>query len=265
MPELWAVASNCLLNNQYNVRTNRSFRVTKPSSSNEVAIQRDYYGRTSAHYDEMHVKTDGEHDFALAFMLSMIDFLDIHSLLDIGSGTGRALLKVRDARPQLKVVGVEPSPELRSIGHSKGLSDSQLINGDAQQLDYPNGAFDLVCEFAALHHIPDPARAVSEMLRVASKAVFISDSNNFGQGGFLSRTMKQVLWSLKLWPVADFVKTRGKGYLISEGDGLAYSYSVFSDYSQISASCKSVHILNTAPAGKNPYRSASHVALLGIK
>jgi hypothetical protein len=103
------------------------------------------------------------------------------------------------------------------------------------------------------------------MLRVASKAVFISDSNNFGQGGFLGRTVKQTLRSLRLWPLADFVKTRGKGYLISEGDGLAYSYSVFSNYEQISASCQSVHVLNTVPAGKNPYRSASHVALLGIK
>ena len=52
---------------------------------------------------------------------------------------------------------------------------------------------------------------------------------------------------------------------ISEGDGLAYSYSVFNDYGQIRAQCSSVHLVNLLDAGVNPYRTATHVALLGIK
>ncbi len=201
----------------------------------------------------------------LRFMLSMIGFIEIRSVLDIGSGTGRALLELRRACPDLRILGIEPSPELREIGYSKGLSEAELVDGDAQQLVFEDGAFDLVCEFGALHHIPKPQRAVSEMLRVASKAIFISDCNNFGQGGLLIRTVKQTLRALGLWPVADFLKTRGKGYLVSEGDGLAYSYSIFSDYRQISRRCKRVHLLNTRPAGVNLYRSAATVALLGIK
>lgn len=235
------------------------------AASAEVAIQRNYYGQTADRYDGMHVNTKGEHDFALAFMLSMIRFLDIRSVLDIGSGTGRALLQIRNSFPDLQVVGVEPSQELRNIGYAKGCSEAELVDGDAQRLDYGDGAFDLVCEFGALHHIPDPARAVSEMLRVASKAVFISDSNNFGQGGLLNRTIKQSLRAMKLWGLADFVKTRGKGYSISEGDGLAYSYSVFDDYPRIRRRCRGVHLLNTTPSDINLYRTATHVALLGIK
>jgi len=233
--------------------------------SEEVLIQRSYYRDTANRYDELHLADKGEHDFALAFMLSMIEFLDIRSILDIGSGTGRALLKVKSAYPDLPICGIEPSLELRSMGYAKGLTERELVDGDAQQLNYPDGAFDLVSEFAALHHIPDPGKAVSEMLRVASKAIFISDSNNFGQGGLLSRIAKQTLRSLRLWKIAVFAKTRGKGYLISESDGLAYSYSVFTDYPQISRSCKSVHLLNTVPAEMNLYRSAGFVALLGIK
>jgi hypothetical protein len=30
-----------------------------------------------------------------------------------------------------------------------------------------------------------------------------------------------------LWPAFDFVRTRGRGYMVSEGDGVFYSYSVF--------------------------------------
>ena len=233
--------------------------------NDEIAFQRDYYRKTANRYDDMHVNSVGEHDFALAFMLSMIDFFSIDSMLDIGSGTGRALLRAKTVYHNLKVLGIEPSLELRELGHAKGLSQNELIDGDAQKLEFSDGAFDLVCEFGALHHIPDPSKAVSEMLRVARKAVFISDANNFGQGGFVSRTVKQTLRSLRLWKVADFVKTRGKGYTVSEGDGLAYSYSVFSDYPEISRHCKSVHLLNTLPAGMNLYRSAPHIALLGVK
>jgi ubiquinone/menaquinone biosynthesis C-methylase UbiE len=231
----------------------------------EVQVQRDYYKRTADQYDQIHVTGEGEHDFALAFMVSMISFLQIRSILDIGSGTGRALTSLKKALPNCKIVGLEPSAELRGIGYEKGLASEELIDGDAQKIQFPDGSFDLVSEFGSLHHIPNPSKAVAEMLRVASKAIFISDSNNFGQGSTIGRLLKQAINSVGLWKVADFIKTRGRGYTISEGDGLAYSYSVFDDYETIENRCRSVHILNTVPAGVNPYRTASHVALLGIK
>jgi ubiquinone/menaquinone biosynthesis C-methylase UbiE len=195
----------------------------------------------------------------------MVGYLGVRSVLDIGSGTGRGILQVKSSYPGLKVIGIEPSEALRQVGYAKGLSQQELIDGDAQQLDFADGEFDLVCEFGALHHMPDPQKAVSEMLRVAGKAIFISDGNNFGQGGVAGRTAKQLLRSLHLWGVADFIKTRGRGYSISELDGLFYSYSVFSDYPQISRACKSVHIMNSTAAGMNLYRTATHIALLGIK
>jgi SAM-dependent methyltransferase len=233
--------------------------------NDSVSLQRDYYRQTAERYDSMHVDQHDEHAFALAFMVSMVAFLDIGSVLDIGSGTGRALLGVRGAHRDVRVCGIEPSPDLRKIGHDKGLNTVELIDGDAQAIAFPDGSFDLVCEFGALHHIPDPAKAVREMLRVSRKAIFISDCNNFGQGSRGARLLKQTIARLGLWKAADFIKTRGKGFTISEGDGLAYSYSVFNDYGQIARGCKSVHVLNTTPGGVNPYRSASHVALLGLK
>jgi ubiquinone/menaquinone biosynthesis C-methylase UbiE len=233
--------------------------------SDEIAIQREYYAATAHKYDEMHGEERDEHGFALAYMVAAVRHFGISSILDIGSGTGRALLSLKAEIPSIKVVGVEPSSELRNIGYAKGLSTSELVDGDAMALAFADGSFDLVCEFAALHHMPRPAAAVSEMLRVARKAIFISDSNNFGQGRKLSRLLKQAINSVGLWPLADLLKTRGKGYTTSEGDGLAYSYSVFNDYKQIAAKCRSVHMLNTLNAGPNLYRTAGHIALLGLK
>jgi SAM-dependent methyltransferase len=230
-----------------------------------VDIQRAYYAATADNYDAAHVHVDDEHGFALRFLISVAGHLGIRSILDIGSGTGRGLLTIKANLPDVAVLGVEPSPELRKIGRSKSLSEEELIDGDAMNLAFDDGSFDLVCEFGALHHIPNPSRAVAEMLRVSHQAIFISDCNNFGQGSGPLRLMKQIVKGVGLWPAAYFLKTRGKGYLISEGDGLAYSYSVFDDYKQIAACCKSVHMLNTSHGGPNLYRSASHVALLGLK
>jgi ubiquinone/menaquinone biosynthesis C-methylase UbiE len=240
-------------------------RHSDATSQDAVRIQRAYYAETAHRYDDMHVNEDDEHSFALRFMISTLTHLGVRSVLDIGCGTGRGLLKIKQYLPHIDVVGIEPSAELRQIGHANGLSEAELIDGNGEALVFADASVDLVCEFGALHHIPRPAQAVAEMLRVARKAIFISDSNNFGQGGRLGRLSKQVFNTARLWPLVDWIKTKGKGYTISEGDGLAYSYSVFNDYKQVRAKCKSIHLLSTSDSGPNLYRTSTHVALLGIK
>jgi ubiquinone/menaquinone biosynthesis C-methylase UbiE len=231
----------------------------------EAEVQRRYYAHTASDYDAMHVDEKDEHLLALSFMVGLLDYLEVRSILDIGSGTGRAVRYVKQHRPDVRIVGIEPVAELRAIGYAKGLSTKELIEGDATKLCFDTADFDLVCEFGVLHHVRRPEVVVAEMLRVAKKAVFISDSNNFGQGSSLSRACKQMLNALGLWKVANLLKTRGRGYTISEGDGLGYSYSVFNDFRKLKSQCGTIHLLNTRDGNINPYRSASHVALLGIK
>lgn len=231
---------------------------------NEAAIQRAYYEDTAKDYDAMHLG-DPEHQFSLAFMIGQLDHLRVGSVLDIGSGTGRVLRELAGARPDLRVMGLEPSDALREVAYGHGVPREALVGGVGEHLPFADGEFDLVCEFGMLHHVPKPELVVAEMLRVAKRAVFISDSNNFGQGRPVARMVKQALNALRLWPLANLVKTRGRGYSITEGDGLAYSYSVFSNYEQIRAACASVHCFNTIDAGPNLYRTAGHVGLLGVK
>lgn len=234
---------------------------------NEIEAQQRYYAETAAQYDEMHVDKKVPHTLALSFLVGVLDYLDVKSILDIGSGTGRAICYLKKNRPDIRIVGIEPVDELRKIAYAKGMSEEDLIAGDATKLQFATAEFDLVCEFGILHHIAKPEIAVAEMLRVANKAIFISDTNNFGEGSLISRSIKQGLDFLGLWKVADLIKTGGKGYRISEGDGLSYSYSVFDNYKQIKNQCEGIHVLNTqTPSrGINPYRNARNVALLGIK
>jgi ubiquinone/menaquinone biosynthesis C-methylase UbiE len=232
----------------------------------EIQQQRDYYTETANQYDQWHANSHHEEHFlALSFLAASLDYLKVRSVLDIGSGTGRVISYIKQHSPQVRVMGVEPVKELREVGYAQGISRDELVDGDATKLPYDAAEFDLVCGFGVLHHIRKPELAVSEMLRISGKAIFISDANNFGQGSFLSRFVKQTIHFLKLWSLAKTMQTRGKNYTVSESDGVAYSYSVFNNFKQIKARCKSVHLLNTKDAHFNLYRTASHVALLGIK
>jgi ubiquinone/menaquinone biosynthesis C-methylase UbiE len=227
-------------------------------------LQRAYYASTAVTYDDAHIQAS-EHRLGLQLMLATIRHYEFGSVLDVGSGTGRALIFIKRELPTVTVVGIEPSAELRAIGHQKGLTADELREGDALRLPFDDQSFDLVCEFSALHHIAQPARAVSEMLRVAKRGIFISDTNNFGQGGPVVRSIKQAINAAGLWSIADWIKTGGRGYSVSEGDGVAYSYSVFNDWPQIRQHCRIVHVVNTDGAGINPYRTAAHVAVVGLK
>lgn len=227
-------------------------------------LQRAYYEQTARGYDAAHIDEGDEHYFALGFLLGSIVYLKAESLLDVGAGTGRGLAYLKQHAPELKVRGIEPVGALREMAYAKGIPRDELTDGDGMSLAFPSGSFDVVCAFGVLHHVKDHRRVVEEMLRVARKAILISDGNNFGQGRPAVRLIKQALHAAHLWPLANLIKTRGKGYSITEGDGLAYSYSVFDDYPLIQQSCSRVHLLNTTVAGIDPYRSAPHVALLGI-
>lgn len=225
-----------------------------------VQLQQEYYARTFQDYNRLHLRLDDEHHLALSWMVAFVDSMQCTSVLDVGSGTGRALAFLRDVRPNLSVVGVEPSPELRSVGHSDGIPSDQLIHGDANRLNFPDESVDIVCEFGVLHHLAKPRAAIAEMLRVARVGVFISDDNHFGNSPF-----KRALAAMGLWTLAYWVKSHGKGYRITEGDGLAYPYSVFDDLDLLNAACASVHCLNTRGRGPDLRAGATHVAVFGVK
>ncbi len=226
-----------------------------------VSIQRKYYTDTAVAYDGMHVSGIDEHFLALSWLSALIRLYQFSSLLDVGSGTGRCLRFLKKEGLPITLTGVEPVLALREIGRQKGLSDTELVEGDALALPFADRTIDVVCAFGVLHHIEDHAKAVSEMCRVARRAVFISDSNNFGQGGPVARAVKQAIHAAGLWRTFDLVRTKGKGYHYSEGDGVFYSYSVFNDIPVVRRRFSDLHFMSTRPSDAHLYRTAPHLAL----
>lgn len=233
-----------------------------------IQIQSKYYAETAKNYDDLHVIShhDFEHEVSLNLLSSFINLYNIKSILDVGAGTGRTIQYILENHPEVKIVGIEPVKELREIAYKvKEIPKEILIDGNGNQISFEENSFDLVCEFGVLHHVAHPARVIDQMFKVARLGIFISDSNNFGQGSFIKRSLKQGLNFFGLWRFYNYVSTGGRIYKFSEGDGIYYSYSVFDNYKQIKKYCKIVHLTNTIDGQKNLYRTASHLCLFGLK
>jgi len=213
--------------------------------TDEVRRQRGYYEESAAQYDASHASRFDEHIFALEFLLSFLNVVQAQSVIDVGSGTGRALMFLRERRPELLIKGIEPIEQLRAQAYQKGLPQSILDEGTALDMQIADDSFDICTEFGVLHHIRDHERAVREMCRVARRGVLLSDANNWGQGGHSTRWLKVLIRTFGLWRSFELLRTGGKGYHFSEGDGIYYSYSVLSSIRILKEKFRYVHILNS--------------------
>jgi ubiquinone/menaquinone biosynthesis C-methylase UbiE len=238
----------------------------RPKADEDQAL---YYAKTASAYSAMHDSTtEHEHYRALAFIQMACDMLDLKTLLDVGSGTGRGvrflLERGRDAR------GIEPVSALIAEAEKSGIPKGRLVEGSGYALPFQDHSFDAVLECGVLHHVANPSLVISEMMRVSRKAIFLSDNNRFGQGTTMARVVKLALYKLGLWNVAMFLQTKGKMYKFSEGDGIYYSYSVFESYNQLYEWADKIWIIPTASTKPeksllHPLTTSSHVLLCALK
>ena len=238
--------------------------------TDEKRIQQQYYAETAHQYDDLHLDLNDAHHDALGLLTGILPALGIKSILDVGSGTGRSVKYFIEQRPELLVRGIEPVAELRQQATIRnGIPPDVIIEGSGESLPFPSESFDAVCEFGMLHHVRRPDAVVSEMMRVAKRAVIISDSNRFGQGSTPARLFKLLTHTLGLWPVVDLVKTRGRGYSWSPGDGVYYSYSVYDSLPLLENWTDKINVLAVGPncrAGKlGPLLGAPQVLLIATK
>jgi SAM-dependent methyltransferase len=85
-------------------------------------------------------------------------------VLEVGSGLGILAADVAQAAPGISVVGVERSAE--QIAAARPAPRVTYLQGDAHELAFPDGTFDLVYGRYILEHVQDPPRVVREMARV---------------------------------------------------------------------------------------------------
>jgi ubiquinone/menaquinone biosynthesis C-methylase UbiE len=90
-------------------------------------------------------------------------------VLEIGVGMGADF--TRWGRAGARAIGVDLTERAAGLTnkrlHAEGLENScSVAIGDAEQLPFPDTAFDQVYSWGVLHHTPDTAAAVQEAIRV---------------------------------------------------------------------------------------------------
>lgn len=99
-------------------------------------------------------------------------------VLDVACGSGNAALPA--ARAGATVTGVDIAPNLleqaRQRARQSGL-DIAFIEGDVEDLPFPDGAFDLVFSMFGAMFAPRPERAAAELLRVCRSGGKVAMAN----------------------------------------------------------------------------------------
>ena len=111
-------------------------------------------------------------------------------VLDIGSGTGALALAVADAIPSVRLTGVDPSSDYVRYAQDRTSSDTvRFLVGDAQELTLPDAYYDKALSLLVMSFIPDPAKAVREMIRVTQPGGTVAAAVwDYGEGMEMLRT-----------------------------------------------------------------------------
>jgi len=105
------------------------------------------------------------------------------SCFEVGCGTGKISEALRGCVGTLTVSDISETLA-RSVGERLGVSWSQQ---NACALNIPDHSFDVVISSECIEHVPDPRKALQEMVRVLKP------------GGFLVVTSPNKLWYPVIW------------------------------------------------------------------
>ena len=92
----------------------------------------------------------------LESMVETIPGCDGRYFLDLGCGTGNLIAMILERYPASHIVGIDPSAGMRQVSSERfrDRSEVEIAAGDALNIPFPDGSFDIVVSSLALHHVP---------------------------------------------------------------------------------------------------------------
>jgi SAM-dependent methyltransferase len=125
-------------------------------------------------------------------LLEFADIPDAGRVLDVGSGTGSLAFVIADRKPRCKVVGIDPSKEYVAYATSRNRVGARagFEIGDAQQLHFDDATFQSSLSLLVFNFIPDPGKALREVMRVTKPGGRIAAAVwDYGAGMRMLRTL----------------------------------------------------------------------------
>jgi len=131
--------------------------------TDEMAREKVYWNKMSSQYDQF-VETEYQGLYKRARKLFSQYVKRNHKVLDVATGTGKIALTL--SKKSKDITGLDISSKMIRIASSRSKGNPRFVVGDAHELDFKRGAFDLVTCCNGLHVFRDPAQAMAEMRRV---------------------------------------------------------------------------------------------------
>ena len=108
--------------------------------------------------------------------------VNLSKVLDLGTGTALIPVQLCVSHPHCHVTAIDMADHMLQLAaknvSSQGLSDRiKLEKVDAKVMGYNDGQFDTVMSNSIIHHIPDPASCIGELVRVTMPGglIFVRD------------------------------------------------------------------------------------------
>ena len=129
------------------------------------------------------------------FLVSRVEGGPDDSVLDVATGTAAVAIELV-RKKGCRVVGIDQSPEMLAGAQARveaaGLSDRiRLVEGGADQLPFPDGAFDALTFTYLIRYVEDPGATLRELARVVRPGGIVA-ALEFG----LPRGVWRPLWEL---------------------------------------------------------------------
>ncbi len=127
-----------------------------------------FFDRWATNYDDMRIA--GWFQYTQAMALDAFDLRPDSRLLDVGCGTGQAVLRAAVRLPEGRACGIDISEQM--IEKARANTPSELAKriefrqASSSSIPYEDGSFTQVLCTNSFHHYPDPLQVLGEFRRV---------------------------------------------------------------------------------------------------
>jgi ubiquinone/menaquinone biosynthesis C-methylase UbiE len=125
-------------------------------------------------------------------VLAYAESTDARRVLEVGCGQGVGLELLAVHFPEAEIVGVDVDPRMIRRARRRLDSDADRIQvqvGDICALPFENASFDVVVDFAMVHHVPDWAAALREIARLLRvRGEFVFEDHDVSGHSWFART-----------------------------------------------------------------------------
>ncbi|MBN2072576.1 MAG: methyltransferase domain-containing protein [Actinobacteria bacterium] len=132
---------------------------------NGVQESRDRFDRWSSKYDTDRISSWFKYIHSL--MIGDLNLENKDRILDVGCGTGNAVMMLAEKAGHSKIYGIDISPKMIETASKKtGNGRISFLVADSRSIPFGDSYFDLVLSSNSFHHYPNPLVALKEIHRV---------------------------------------------------------------------------------------------------